>query len=48
MEEIFKNLCTPATPLPDLERVIQFLGTHPHIARLNIETQQKDWRTQSE
>lgn len=48
MEKIFENFCTPASPLPDLEQVIQFLDTHPDIARINAEVQQKDWRTLSE
>ena len=47
MEKIFKNFYTSASPLPDLSQVIQFLDTHPEIAQLNANVQQKDWRSQS-
>ena len=47
MKNIFKNFCTLASPLPDLEQVIQFLDTHPDIAQINAVVHQKNWRSQS-
>ena len=41
----FENFCTPASPLPDLEEVIEFLDTHPDIAQINARVHQKSWRT---
>ena len=47
MEKIFKNFYTSASPLPDLEQVIQFLDAHSEVAQLNASVRQKDWRSQS-
>ena len=44
MEKIFKNFCTSASPLPDLEKVIEFLDTHPDVAQINASVHQKNWR----
>ena len=45
MEKIFKNLCPSASPPPDLEKVIEFLDTHPDIAQINANVHQNNWRT---
>ena len=45
MEKIFENFCTSASPLPDLEKVIEFLDTHPDVAQINASVHQKNWRT---
>ena len=45
MEKIFDEFYTPASPLPNLEKVIQFLDTHPDIAQINSDIPQKNWRS---
>ena len=45
MEKIFDAFYTPKSPLPNLEKVIQFLDTRPDIAQLNSDTHQKNWRS---
>ena len=45
MGKIFENFCTSASPLPDLEKVIEFLDTHPDVAQINASVHQKNWRT---
>jgi spore coat polysaccharide biosynthesis protein SpsF (cytidylyltransferase family) len=45
MEKIFQKFCTATSLLPDLEKVIDFLDTHPDIAKINANTQQKNWRS---
>ena len=44
MEKIFDEFYTPASPLPNLEKVIQFLDTRPDIAQINSDIPQKNWR----
>ena len=45
MGKIFDAFYTPKSPLPNLEKVIQFLDTRPDIAQLNSDTHQKNWRS---
>ncbi len=45
MRKIFKHFFTSASSLPDLKQVIQFLDTHPEVAKLNTSAHQKDWRS---
>ena len=45
MEKIFNAFYTVASPLPNLEKVIQFLDTHPDIAQINSDSLQKDWQS---
>ena len=45
MEKIFDEFYTPASPLLDLEKVIQFLDAHPDISKINADTPQKNWRS---
>ena len=47
MEKIFDAFYTPKSPLPNLEKVIQFLDTRPDIAQLNSDTHQKNWRPEA-
>ena len=47
MEKIFKKFHAPASTIPDLEKVIHFLDSHPEIAQMNANIQQRDWRSQS-
>jgi spore coat polysaccharide biosynthesis protein SpsF len=44
MEKIFNEFYTLTSPLPDLQKVIQFLDNRPEIAQININTHQKNWR----
>lgn len=43
MEKIFQKFCTATSLLPDLAKVIDFLDTHPEIANINANIQQKNW-----
>jgi spore coat polysaccharide biosynthesis protein SpsF (cytidylyltransferase family) len=45
MEKIFQKFCTATSLLPDLAKVIDFLDTHPEIANINANIQQKNWRS---
>ena len=45
MEKIFAAFYTPKSPLPNLEKVIQFLDTRPDIAQLNSDIPQMNWRS---
>ena len=45
MEKIFNEFYSLASPLLDLEKVIQFLDTHPGISQVNADTPQKNWRS---
>ena len=47
MEKIFQRFHTLTYTSPDLEQVIHFLDSHPEIAQINANIQQKDWRSQS-
>ena len=44
MEKLYDELFDPAHPVVELERVIQYLDTHPETACLNAKVKQKDWR----
>ena len=46
METIFRKFHTSASPLPDLEQVIQFLDANPEVPQINARIRQKDWRSQ--
>ena len=45
MEKIFNEFYSLASPLLDLEKVIQFLDTRPDIFQINADTPQKNWRS---
>ena len=45
MEKIFNEFYSRASPLLDLEKVIQFLDTRPDIFQINADTPQKNWRS---
>jgi spore coat polysaccharide biosynthesis protein SpsF len=45
MEKIFKKFYTATSPIPNLVKVIDFLDTHPDIAKMNANIQQKNWRS---
>ena len=45
MEKIFDAFYTPKSPLPNLEKVIQFLDTRPDVAQINADIPQKNWRS---
>ena len=45
MEKIFDEFYSLASPLLDLEKVIQFLDTRPDISQINADTPQKNWRS---
>ena len=45
MEKIFDEFYSLASPLLDLEKVIQFLDTRPDISKINADTPQKNWQS---
>ncbi|MBT3514225.1 MAG: glycosyltransferase family protein [Nitrospina sp.] len=45
MEKIFNEFYTSTSPIPNLEKVIQFLDTHPDVAKINAAIPQKNWRS---
>jgi spore coat polysaccharide biosynthesis protein SpsF len=45
MEKIFQKFYTATSPIPNLAKVIDFLDTHPDIAKMNANIQQKNWRS---
>jgi spore coat polysaccharide biosynthesis protein SpsF (cytidylyltransferase family) len=45
MEKIFDEFYSLASPLLDLEKVIQFLDARPDISQINADTPQKNWRS---
>ena len=44
-KKIFNEFYSLASPLLDLEKVIQFLDTRPDISQINADTPQKNWRS---
>ncbi len=46
MKKIFNEFYSLASPLLDLEKVIQFLDARPDISQINADTPQKNWRSQ--
>ena len=45
MEKIFDEFYSLASPLLDLEKVIQFLDARPDVSQINADTPQKNWQS---
>jgi len=45
MEKIFDAFYTSSSPIPNLEKVIQFLDARPDVSQINSEIPQKNWRS---
>ena len=45
MEKIFSEFYSLASPLLDLEKVIQFLDARPDVSQINADTPQKNWQS---